>query len=120
MQCKAPDVDTYIAEAPPDRQDALKRLQSLCRGILAGYDECIAYGMPVYQRAGSIDVGFASQKRYIALYILKKDVVDEHRAALSGCSVGKGCIRFSSRAGIDFDVVASILRRTAESASQPC
>jgi hypothetical protein len=46
--------------------------------------------------------------------------VDAHRAALSGCNVGKGCIRFKNPEKIDFEVVKSLLRGTFESDSKPC
>lgn len=49
--------------------------------------------MPGYTTNGVVEVGFASQKQYISLYILKEDVVQVNRAALQGLSVGKYCIR---------------------------
>ncbi len=110
----------YIAEAPLAHRDALKQLRSLCREALTGYREEIDYGMPVYKRNGVMEVAFASQKHYISLYILKKEVVDAHRAALSGGSVGKGCIRFKHPEQIDFEVVKSLLRGTLESDSKLC
>jgi uncharacterized protein YdhG (YjbR/CyaY superfamily) len=120
MQRKVKDVRAYIANSPAERQPALKRLRSLCNGVLKGYSEEIDYGMPVYKRNGAAEVAFASQKQYISLYVLKTDVVNAHRDALSGCSVGKGCIRFRRPEQIDFDVVRSLLRGTVKSSAQPC
>jgi uncharacterized protein YdhG (YjbR/CyaY superfamily) len=116
----APSVPIYIAHAPEDRQPALKRLRTLCRELLKGFQESIEYGMPVYKRNGKMEIAFASQKQYISLYVMKKQVVDEHRQALADCSIGKGCIRFKHPARIDFDVVKSLLRRTVECDSEPC
>jgi uncharacterized protein YdhG (YjbR/CyaY superfamily) len=65
-----------------------------------------------------VEASFASQKQYISLYGLKQDVVNESRAALKGCNIGKGCIRFSNPERIDFELVEKLLRRTAESASK--
>jgi uncharacterized protein YdhG (YjbR/CyaY superfamily) len=110
----------YIVEAPLAYRAALKQLRTLCRETLTDYCEEIEYGMPVYKRNGVMEVAFASQKHYISLYILKKEVVDAHRAALSGCRVGKGCIRFKHAERIDFEVVKSLLRGTFESDSKPC
>ena len=45
--------------------------------------------MPSYKKNGTVEVAFASQKRYIALYISKKTVVDAHRGEFIGLSVGK-------------------------------
>jgi hypothetical protein len=61
---------------------------------------------------------FASQKQYVALYVLKKDALVEFRGALPGS--GKGCGRFTKPDRIDFDVVRQLLSRTAESKSAPC
>jgi uncharacterized protein YdhG (YjbR/CyaY superfamily) len=78
------------------------------------------YGVPAYKRNGVVEVAFASQKQYISLYVLKKDVLDRHRKALAGCSMGKGCIRFPKADRIDFTIVTALLRDTAKSKSTPC
>ena len=80
----------------------------------------MAYGLPGYKRNGIVEVAFAIQKQYIALYVMKKEVVDEFRGALSGASIGKGCIRFTKPDKIDFDVLKRLLRKTAKSKSAPC
>ena len=113
-------VSSYIEQTPPERRVALEKIRDLCRGLLSGYEETIEYKMPAYKRNGVVEVAFANQKQYISLYVMKKDVVDEYRPALAGCSIGKGCIRFARPHLIDFDVVAQLLRRTAESKSAPC
>lgn len=120
MQKFVPDVETYIAESPEERKPALERLRALSREVLQGYTEEMEYGMPVYKRNGKTEIAFASQKQYISLYVLKKEVVDEHRGALAGCSIGKGCIRFKSPGKIDFQVVESLLRRSLAANSEAC
>ena len=119
MTSKAPDVQTYVQEVPAGRRPAIEKLRSLCRQTLAGYEECMAYGGPCYKRNGVIEVGFASQKQYIALYLLKRDVVDAFRSVLPASS-GKGCIRYTRPEKIDFDVVKRLLLETARSESLPC
>jgi uncharacterized protein YdhG (YjbR/CyaY superfamily) len=120
MVSKAADVQTYIEELSSERRAAIEKLRSLCRQHLIGYEECMEYGLPAYKRDGVVEVGFASQKRCVALYVLKKDVVDEFRSALPGSKIGKGCIRFAKPDRIPFDVLKQLLRRTAESRSAPC
>jgi uncharacterized protein YdhG (YjbR/CyaY superfamily) len=120
MISKAADVQTYIAELPPERQPAIERLQSLCRQQLVGYEECMEYGMPAYKRNGVVEVSYASQKQYIAVYVLKQDIVDAFRGALPSSKIGKGCIRFAKPDKIDFDVLKQLLSRTADSKSEPC
>ena len=120
MISHAPDVQAYVAEVPMARRPAIERLRGLCRETLKGYVECIAYGVPGYKRNGVVEIAFANQKHYIALYVLKKDVVDEFRNALPTANIGKGCIRFKKPESIDFAVVRRILRRNTESRATPC
>lgn len=120
MQSTAPDAASYAQEAPLDRQPILTALRQLCRETLTGYEACMVYGRPGYRRDGVIEVGFASQKQYISLYMLKQSVLDAHRAELAGLSVGKGCIRYTRPAKIDREVVRRLLVDTRESTEPPC
>lgn len=122
MQSKAKDVTAYIDEAPSERQVALHRLGELCREILLDFEETMDYGGPSYSRNGTVEVGFASQKHFIGLYILRTDVMNAHRDRLKGkgISVGKGAIRYSKPERIDFGVVESMLRGTMKSTGPVC
>jgi len=122
MQSEAKDVTTYIEEAPAERQEALHRLRELCRTLLTGFEESMDYGGPSYKRNGEVEVGFASQKHFIGLYILRTDVMAAHRDELKGkgISVGKGAIRYSKPEHIDFNVVESMLRGTVKSTGPVC
>src|SRR4051812_19617811 len=120
MTSNAPDVQTYIAGVPIERRAAVEKLRTLCRQTLKGYEECIAYGMPSYRRNGVSEVSFASQKQYIALYVLKREVVDEFRGALGASSIGKGCIRFNKPEKIDFGILKQLLQKNLASKSVPC
>ena len=83
MQSTAKSVADYLNEVPAERKAALIRLRDLCRATLAGFEESMKYGGPSYSRNGEVEVGFASQKHFIGLYILKKDVMDAHRDLLT-------------------------------------
>jgi uncharacterized protein YdhG (YjbR/CyaY superfamily) len=122
MQSTAKTVTAYIKEAPATRQAALKQLRDLCRTTLTGFKESMAYGGPCYSRNGEVEVGFASQKHYIGLYILRTDVMRAHRYMLNipGVTLGKGVIRYSTPEKIDFAVVEKMLRATVESTGQVC
>jgi uncharacterized protein YdhG (YjbR/CyaY superfamily) len=122
MQSKARDVTTYINEAPADRRDALVRLRELYLAELDGFEETMDYGGPSYKRNGVVEVGFASQKNFIGLYILRTDVMNAHRDLLKGrgVSIGKGAIRYSKPERINFKVVESMLRGTLESTGPVC
>ena len=122
MKSTASDVTTYIQEAPPKRQEALTRLRDLCREILFDFEEAMEYGGPCYKRNGELEVGFASQKNFIGLYILRADVMNAHKEQLKGegISIGKGAIRYSRPEEIDFYVVASMLHATINSTGPVC
>jgi uncharacterized protein YdhG (YjbR/CyaY superfamily) len=122
MQSKAKEVTIYIEEAPTERQEALRRLRELCLAELTGFEEAREYGGPCYKRNGEVEVGFASQKHFIGLYILRTDVMAAHRDRLQGkgISVGKGAIRYSRPERIDFEVVESLLRETVKSTGPVC
>ncbi len=80
------------------------------------------YGGPCYSRNGVVEVGFASQKHFISLYILRTDVMNAHKDMLKikGVSLGKGCIRYSKSEKIDFKVVKSMLKATVLSTGEVC
>ena len=87
-----------------------------------GFEETMDYGGPSYERNGVVEVGFASQKNFIGLYILRTDVMNAHKDQLKvkGVSFGKGAIRYSKPERIDFGVVESMLRGTVESTGPVC
>ena len=120
MKSTFQDVVSYLQRVPEDRLEALNKLRKLCLGTLQGYQECMDYGMPCYKMNGTVEVAFASQKRYIALYILKQTVIDAYRGELGGLSVGKGCIRYPKPDKVDFTVITKLLRASRDSPEQAC
>ena len=122
MQIFTKDVTSYLQEIPKERYEVLVKLRKLCLEILEAYEESMDYGMPCYKKNGIAEVGFASQKHFIALYILKKEVLDAHRENLKvkGVSLGKGCIRYSKPEKINFSVVRKLLEQTIKSSSEIC
>jgi uncharacterized protein YdhG (YjbR/CyaY superfamily) len=121
MQSEAKTVDEYLNEVPEDRKEALVTLRKLCVEILQGYEESMVYHMPSYKKeGGEVAVAFASQKNYISLYILKEDVMNQHREALVGLNLGKGCIRYRKPEQIDFEIVKNLLKDSFTSDSEIC
>ena len=122
MQSSAKTVSAYLKEVPAERKATLKQLRELCRATLTGFKESMDYGGPCYSRNGVVEVGCASQKHFIALYILRTDVMRSHRYLLNipGVTLGKGCIRYSRPEKIDFSVVERVLKATAESEGEVC
>ena len=116
----ADDVDAYLALAPEGRRAVLNEMRDACRTLLAGFDESMRYGMPAYSRDGVAEIAWASQKRYISLYVMRTDVLSAHRSQLADLDVGKGCIRYRSAAAVDFTVVRSMLAAVAASQGPVC
>lgn len=122
MQSKAENVTEYLKEVPAERQAALAQLRKVCLAALKGFKESMIYGMPSYSRNDAVEVAFASQKNFIALYILRTDVMKTHLDMLNikGVTVGKGCIRYPKAEKIDFNVVEKMLQATQESKGIVC
>lgn len=120
MQSGAIDVDSYLTQVPEERRAVLTEIRDACRRLLAGFAESMSYGMPTYSRDGTAEIAWASQKRYISLYVMRADVLNAHRGQLSGLDAGKGCIRYRSPAAVDFTVVHSMLTAVAASRGPVC
>ncbi len=122
MQSTAKNVTEYLLEVPAERAPALTKLREMCCTLLDGFEESMRYGGPAYSRNGEVEVGFASQKNFIGLYILRKDVMDAYKDLLKvkGVSFGKGSIHYSSPDKIDFTVVEMMLKATRESSGVIC
>jgi len=120
VQSDAPTVDAYLAEAPAERRAALDLLRELCRDGLPGFVETMRYGMPGYERDGVVEIGFANQKAYISLYVLRTAAMNANAGRLGGLSVGKGCIRFRRLEQIDPAVVRALLASTLSDTGPVC
>ena len=115
-----PEVDDYMAAAPPGQQPALEALRDACLQLLPGFSESLRHGVPSYQRDEHVEIAFASQKDYVSLYVLHTDVMNAHLPRLEGLSVGKDCIRYRHPEQIDMDVVRSMLMMNALTSGVTC
>jgi uncharacterized protein YdhG (YjbR/CyaY superfamily) len=107
VQSKASTVAEYLKEVPEPRRTVMTELCSLCRKHLAGYEEGMEYGMPYYKKGGQA-VGIASQKSYISIYGLRKQVA-EAGVMLAGAKAGKGCLTFAKPETIDLKQIETLL-----------
>ena len=114
------EVDDYLAAILPERQPALEALREACLKFLPGFSESLRYGVPSYERDDQAEIAFASQEKYISLYVLRTDVTNVHKPRLEGLSLGEGCIRYQHPAQIDMDVVHSILKMNALTSGEIC
>lgn len=120
MVIEAKNVDDYLEKVPERRKKALIKLRELCLELLPGYEEDLAYNMPVYKKDFDAEVGFASQKNYISFYCAIHQVMLANAEILKNLNHGKGCIRFSNPDKIDFEIIRKLLTDTANSTQKPC
>ena len=109
-------IDAYLAEAAPDRAEALARIRELAGRILTGFDESLTYGMPTYARDGQPEFAFASQKSGLSLYFMNMDAVATCAGGLAGQDMGKSCLRFRRSDKIDWNVVEQLMAATRDAA----
>ncbi len=120
MRSEATDVADYVSHLDEIWRPTVERLRVSCLEHLLGSCELMAYGMPTYEIEGRPLIAFARQVRFLSLYVMKKGVLDAYRSELADLSVGKGCIRFQRPEQINWTLVESLLRESADSRELPC
>ena len=120
MISDAKSVDDYLKEVPEKRVDALNRLRQLCVSQLPEHEESMVYNMPSYVKNGQVQIAFASQKQHICVYFLIHEVMLNNQELLEGLNHGKGCIRYSNPAKIDFEIITKLLVATTKSDHTIC
>lgn len=107
MPSKAKTVAAYLKEILEERRKVMTALTALCRTVLVGYHEGMEYGIPYYKKDG-LAVGVASQKSYISVYGLQRQVT-EMGGKLGGAKEAKGCINCTKPELIDLKVFEKLL-----------
>lgn len=82
MISEAKNVTDYLKEVPAKRKEALTKLRKLCKEVLKGYKESMAYGAPSYKKDQGIEIGFASQKNHICFYYAVHQVMLDNKDLL--------------------------------------
>ncbi|MDH3650222.1 MAG: DUF1801 domain-containing protein [Saprospiraceae bacterium] len=98
----------------------MRKIRTLCQDRLPQHEESIVYNMPSYTKNGQVQVAFASQKQHLTLYFLIHEVMLRNKNLLEGMNVGKGCIRYSDGASINYDLITKLLDETAASTDTIC
>jgi uncharacterized protein YdhG (YjbR/CyaY superfamily) len=109
-----PEVSKYLEELSPEREQALTKLRALIIEVVPDAVETMKYRMPTYEYQGHVLCAFASQKRYMSVYLDTK-VVRAHREELEGLSVGKSCVRFKRQEQLPWDTIRAMLVETVAS-----
>lgn len=129
---KAPTVEAYLAELPPERRSVMKTVRDVVRKNLPkGYEETMNWGMisyelplerypDTYNGQPLSYAALAAQKSYFALYLpfVYQDaeqaawLKEEFRKAGKKLDMGKSCLRFKRVDELPLDVIAKAIAST--------
>jgi hypothetical protein len=124
-------VDEYLEALPEDRRIALGVVRDTINANLPdGYEEGILYNIPcwyvpldrysdTYNKLPVGIAGFASQKNYMALYMMtvysdpaiEKWFKAEYKKAGKKLDMGKSCVRFKKLDDLALDVIAETIAK---------
>lgn len=125
---KAPTVDAYLAELPPDRRAVVSAVRdAVARHLPNGYEEAMSFGMIGYQvplarypntynKQPLAYAALAAQKHYYSLYLTGVDHGEGEarvRAAFAKAGkkldMGKSCIRFRSLDDLPLEALGEVI-----------
>jgi hypothetical protein len=132
MKSSATSVNEYLAELPPDRREVISKLrQDILKVLPEGYEEALNWGMITYQVPLSVYpdtynkqpfmfAALASQKNYMALYLMSTYVVpgneslirDAFKRVNKKLDMGKSCIRFKSLDDLVLEPILDVIAST--------
>ncbi|MBP7409334.1 MAG: DUF1801 domain-containing protein [Flavobacteriales bacterium] len=110
MKNADPEIELYYGSLPGDRRDALLAIRKLIRRTWPTTSEDMAYGMPTFHLDGLPLFAIASQKHFMALYVMPYDLLDAFKNDLKVYDRGKSCIRFKRLETPTFDLFDRIIK----------
>ena len=96
MKISANSPDEYFEAIPEDRSEQLGILRKMVKRSWPKVKEDLSNGMPTYHLDGHPFMAMASQKNFMAVYIMPYDLLDAFNKDLKAYDHGKSCIRFRS------------------------
>ena len=112
MKSDAATVDEYLETLPEDRREIVVALRQEIHTHAPGLTESMEYGMPTFS-SHKPRLALASQKHYLALYVMPKGLFAKHKEALKGLNCGKGCIRFTRLEQLPMDAIRDMITYSA-------
>ena len=130
MKSKAVTVAEYLAEMPPDRREAIKKVREIIlRNLPEGYQEVMNWGMITYQVPLEVYpdtyngkplmyAALANQKNHMAVYLtgiyMNEDRRNEFEQAYKNTGkrydVGKSCVRFRSLDDLPLPLIGNSIK----------
>ncbi|MCB0771031.1 MAG: DUF1801 domain-containing protein [Flavobacteriales bacterium] len=118
MKSSARTVNEYFESLDDDRREPLTRLRKLINDIWPTAMETMSDGMPAYRLDGLAFCAIASQKNFMALYIMPHDLLMPFKKDLLIYDRGRSCIRFKRLEEETFDLFDRILKYTGNQISE--
>lgn len=109
------DIDDFLAGLEPAERGLFRHICELVVGVVPEAQPGRSYGMAAYRAAGKPLLGFTSNRAHLALHPFSSAVVEAVIHDLTGFSLSKGTIRFTTDRPVPDEVVERIVRlRMAE------
>lgn len=108
----------YFDSIPEERKEDMNSLQNMIFEVLGDCVEDMAYKLPTYSKNGLKICAIASQKNYMALYIMNYDLLDHFKNELVSFNCGKSCIRFKKLNKKNLELFRNILTYIKENISK--
>jgi hypothetical protein len=121
--------DEYIARLDEPRRSEIRKLHTLITRTAPKLESHLASGMLAYGRyqyrpkrgpGGEwFNIGLASNKRYISLYVMATDpsgsryLAETYKDRLPAADIGKSCVRFKSVDDLDQGALKQLIREGA-------
>jgi len=112
MKTAALTISDYYDELASDRREALGAVRKLIKKIWPSITEDMSLGMPTFHLDGQALCAVASQKHFMALYIMPYDLLDAFKNDLRIYDRGKSCIRFKHLEQPTLDLFDRIIKYT--------
>ena len=133
VKSEAKTVEEYISELPEERTSDIKAVRNLIiKNLPKGYVETMQYGMITYvipidrypNTYNGLPLGYislASQKNYMALYLMnvysnkeiESDFKDRYIASGKKLDMGKSCVRFKKLDDLPLDLIGETIAMTS-------
>lgn len=103
------NAQAYFSSVQHDRKEAMDNLRSMILEVLPNAVESMDYKLPTYTYNKFRMCAIASQKNYMALYVMNYDLLKHFEAELGYLNCGKSCIRFKELDIKTIDLLKRIL-----------
>ncbi|GGM69228.1 hypothetical protein GCM10011609_01120 [Lentzea pudingi] len=105
------DVDDYFAGLDAPARAAFERIRTLAEKVAPDAEQGTSYGMAALRLKGKPLLGFKAAKDHLAVFPFSPAAVDVVRERLTGFSLSKGTVRFTTDRPLPDDVVRDLVRQ---------